>query len=158
LIREGEMPEAMFLVAPGTVEVPLGEGAEAHVLPRASPGDSLGIHNLITGSTSLATARALTPVTAYCIDQAGIAAVLRACSGLASSLEAQASRGLAWLRCEAAARDDQEMRHPDMLRARLWQFLHQLNSGPDANSIGDEMTIPPRAGSDRGEQAHGKQS
>jgi hypothetical protein len=65
LIHEGEMPEAMFLLTGGTVEVSRGEGSQRHVLLRASPGDSVGMTDLITGTGSIVTARAVTPVTAY---------------------------------------------------------------------------------------------
>jgi CRP-like cAMP-binding protein len=48
LIREGEMPEALFLLAAGTVEVTRKEHGGKHVLLRASPGDSVGMISLIT--------------------------------------------------------------------------------------------------------------
>jgi CRP-like cAMP-binding protein len=75
LIHEGETPEAMFLLTGGTVEVSRGEGSQRHVLLRASPGDSVGMTGLITGSGSIVTARAVTPITAYRLDKAAIATV-----------------------------------------------------------------------------------
>lgn len=129
LIREGEMPEAVFLLSGGTVEIARGEGNRRQVLLYASPGESLGMIGLITGTASLVTATALTPVTAYRLDKAGIAAVLRIRPGLEGSLEAQAKRGHAWLRCEVAAHEqEQMMQKPDMLLVRLRQFLHRLNA------------------------------
>jgi small-conductance mechanosensitive channel len=77
LINEGEMPEAVFLLSGGTVEVARGEGHQRQVLIYASPGDSLGMIGLITGMTSTVTATALTPVTAYRLDKTAIAEVLR---------------------------------------------------------------------------------
>lgn len=74
------------------------------------------------------TATALTRVAAYSLDKADIAKVLRDHPGLATSLEAQAKRGLAWLSCEAAAHEDDGIQHPEMLLARLRQFLRRLNS------------------------------
>lgn len=127
LIREGEMPDALFLLASGTVELVRNEGIGTRVLLRASPGDSVGMISLITGTASVATATALTPVAAYRLEKAGIAAVLRSNPGLATSLEAQARRGQAWLRCEAAAHEEDHMDKPDLLLARLRQFLRRLN-------------------------------
>jgi small-conductance mechanosensitive channel/CRP-like cAMP-binding protein len=128
LIHEGEMPEAVFLLSGGTVEVARGEGDHRQVLLYASPGDSLGMIALITGEASLVAATALTPVAAYRLEKTGIAAVLRDRPELEGSLEVLARRGHAWLRCEAAAHDqDQMMRKPDMLLARLRQFLQRLN-------------------------------
>jgi small-conductance mechanosensitive channel/CRP-like cAMP-binding protein len=129
LIREGEMPEAVFLLSAGTVEVSRGEGNRRQVLLFASPGDSLGMIGLITGMASFVTDTALTPVAAYRLDKTGIAAVLRIRPGLQGSLEAQAKRGQAWLRCEAAAhQQEQMMQKPDMLLTRLRQFFHRLNA------------------------------
>ncbi len=71
LIREGEMPDALFLLAAGTVELTRGEGAVRRVLLRASPGDSVGMISLIAGTAWVATAMALTPVAAYRLGKAG---------------------------------------------------------------------------------------
>ena len=127
LIREGEMPEALFLIAAGTVELTHGDGVDKRVLLRASPGDSVGTIGLITGTASLVTATALTPVAAYSLDKAAIATLLRSRPSLATSLEAQAQRGQAWLRCEAAAHESEQIEKPDMLLAHLRQFLRRLN-------------------------------
>jgi small-conductance mechanosensitive channel/CRP-like cAMP-binding protein len=129
LIREGEMPEAVFLLSGGTVEIARGEANRRQVVLCASPGDSLGMIGLITGMASFVTATALTPVTAYRLDKTAIAAVLHIRPGLKDSLEAQAERGHAWLRCEVATHEqEQMMQKPEMLLARLRQFLHRLNA------------------------------
>jgi small-conductance mechanosensitive channel/CRP-like cAMP-binding protein len=127
LFCEGEMPAALFLIASGTVEVAKGDGAAKQVVLRASPGDTVGMIALITGEEAVATARVLTPVTAYSLDKAAIAAVLRQCPDLASIWEAQAKRGLAWLQCEVAAHQSDSMHKPDMLLVRLRQFLRRLS-------------------------------
>jgi CRP-like cAMP-binding protein len=129
LVREGESPQAVFLLASGTVEVARGEGDRKRVLLRASPGDSIGMTGLIAGTGALATATALTPVTAYSLSTAAIATVLRIRPEVARSLEAQAKRGPLWLRCEASAHDQEPMMDkPDLLLQRLRQFLHRLNA------------------------------
>ena len=128
LIREGEMPEALFLLTAGTVELTRGEGAGRQAVLRSSPGDSIGMLALITGRPALLTATALTQVTAYSLGKADIAKVLRARPGLATSLEAQAKRGQSWLRCEVAAHENEQIEKPDMLLSRLRQFLQRLNN------------------------------
>ena len=127
LIHEGEMPDAMFLLAEGTVEVSQGHGDTRRVLLRAGPGDSVGMIGLIMGSAALMTATALTPVTGYSLSQSGFAAALRACPELAAGLEAQARRGQAWLKCEAAAHEIEQIRRPDLLLVRLRMFLKRLD-------------------------------
>ncbi len=122
------MPEAMFLLATGTVELTRSEGDDKRVMLRASPGDSVGMMSLITGSASLVTATALTPVAAYSLNKVGIAAVLRAYPAMATNLETQAQRGQAWLRCEAAAHENEQIEKPDILLARLREFLRRLNT------------------------------
>lgn len=127
LIREGEMPEALFLLAAGAVELARGEGDGKRVLLRASPGDSVGMIILLAGTASVVTATTLTPVSAYRLDTASIATVLRARPELATSLEAQAQRGRGWIRCEAAAHENEQLEKPDMLLGRLRQFLRRLD-------------------------------
>jgi CRP-like cAMP-binding protein len=128
LLREGEMPDAVYLLAGGTIELTRGSGVNRRVVLRASPGDSVGMRALITGNPLSATATALTPVTAYSLDKDAIAAVLRIHPGLASSLEVQAKRGQAWLRCEVEPHEQQETAKPDMVIDRLREFLHRLNT------------------------------
>jgi small-conductance mechanosensitive channel/CRP-like cAMP-binding protein len=127
LIREGEMPQALFLIASGTVELTHGEGAARQVLLRASPGDTVGMISLITDAASVATSTALTHVSAYSLSKTAIAAVLQAHPELTASFEAQARRGQAWLRCEAGAHKNEQIEQPDMLLARFRQFLRRLN-------------------------------
>jgi small-conductance mechanosensitive channel len=129
LIREGEMPQAMFLLSGGTVEVSRGEGSQRHILLRASPGDSVGMTGLISGVGSSVTALAVTPITAFRLDKAAIATVLNMRPGLAASLKAQAKRGPIWLRCEAAPQDHGEMiNKPEQMFDRLSDFLRRLNA------------------------------
>jgi small-conductance mechanosensitive channel len=126
LARQGELTKAFFLLKAGTVELAEGEGVARRVLLRASPGDSIGVMDFITGAASPVTATALTPVAAYSLDEPGIATVLRNHPGLASSLEAQAQRGRAWLRCEVPIEGSEEVETPGLLIPRLRRFLRRL--------------------------------
>jgi hypothetical protein len=74
------------------------------------------------------TATALTLVKAYSLNKVAIATVLRARPGLATSLEAQARRGQAWLSCEITAHKHEQIEEPDMLLSRLRHFLQRLNT------------------------------
>ncbi len=127
LFQEGETIGALFLLAAGTVEVWRLRGAGRQVLFRASPGDSIGMIGLITGTASLATATALTPISAYRLDKNAFSVSIRTQPALEKSLEAQARRGLDWLRCEAQLHEHEQLPKPDMLVTRLHQFLRRLN-------------------------------
>jgi CRP-like cAMP-binding protein len=127
LLCKGEVPDAVFLLTSGTVEMTIDSGGPTRVLLRASPGDSVGMIALIIGGPSEVTATALTALQAYRLDKTGIAAALRERPELGASLEALAKRGLAWLRCEATAHTDMQIERPEMLLTRLRQFLHRLS-------------------------------
>jgi CRP-like cAMP-binding protein len=128
LVQQGEMPDAVFLVCRGTVDVTRTDANGTRVLLRASPADLIGAMPLIMGMPALFTATALTPVSAYRLDRASIAAVMRIRPDLAKSLEAQARRGSAWIRCETEAGTDATATRSDLLLTRLRQFLHRLNA------------------------------
>jgi small-conductance mechanosensitive channel/CRP-like cAMP-binding protein len=128
LVREGELPDAVTLLGGGTIEVARGSGVERRVVLRASPGDSVGMMALITGTPSSSTATALTQVTGYRLDNNAFAAVLRIRPGLAGSLEAQVRRGPAWLPCEAEPLEQQAIEDTQMMLDRLREFFQRLNS------------------------------
>jgi small-conductance mechanosensitive channel/CRP-like cAMP-binding protein len=127
LVRQDEPPEAIFLIATGTVDVTRTDANGARVLLRASPADSIAAMPMIMGRTSLFTATAMTPVTAYRLDKDSIAAVMRIRPDLSKSLEAQARRGSAWIRCETEANLERTVDRSDVLLTRLRHFLQRLN-------------------------------
>jgi small-conductance mechanosensitive channel/CRP-like cAMP-binding protein len=127
LVCQNDMPNAVFLIAGGTVELTRVAADRTRVLMRPSPGDSICAMALIAGMPSLFTAVALTPVLTYVLKVEAIAAALRSRPDLAASLETQAKRGSAWIRCETEAHDDVTDERSDMLLSRLRQFLRRLN-------------------------------
>jgi small-conductance mechanosensitive channel/CRP-like cAMP-binding protein len=127
LVQQNEMPRAVLLISGGTVELTRKDANGTRLLMRASPGDSICAMAIIAGMPSLFTATALTPVSAYSLDVESIAAALRVKPELAASLEAQARRGSAWIRCETEAHEDAIGVRSDMLLTRLRQFLRRLN-------------------------------
>jgi small-conductance mechanosensitive channel/CRP-like cAMP-binding protein len=128
LVQQGEAPEAVFLIAKGTIDVTRTDAHGTRVLLRASPADSIAAMPLIMGMPALFTATALTPVSAYRLDKESIAAVLRIRPDLSKSLERQARRGSAWIRCETEANIHATGARSDLLLTRLRQFLHRLNA------------------------------
>ncbi|WP_428491244.1 mechanosensitive ion channel family protein [Rhodopila sp.] len=127
LVRQNELPGAIFLIARGTVDVTRTEDHGTRVLLRAGPADSIAAMALIADMPALFTATALTSVKAYRLDKASIAAVMRIRPELAETLELQARRGSAWIRCEAAAHTDDSGEAPGILLTRLRHFLQRLN-------------------------------
>ena len=96
LLGEGATPEALFVIASGTVEITVENGAR--VVYRMGPGETLGAIGLINGTPYAITATALTPVRAFAIRRHDIAAAVKADPALASGLEALAERGSAVIR------------------------------------------------------------
>ena len=128
LLREGACIDAVYLLTGGAVEISRTHAGSRHVLRHASPGDTVGMLDLITGMPSTATARTLTPVSAYRLAGDSLSALLREHPELAAALEAEARRGEAWLRCELTADEQASMAaKPEFLLARLRDFLQRLN-------------------------------
>ena len=127
LARQGDTPEALFIVTSGTLEIVVEEAAGPRVVYRMSPGESLGMAGLVTGSANAATATALTPLGAYRLSRDDLAAAVEAEPALAASLEALAQRGLAAMRRDVTAGQESELGHPEAFLARLRVFLGALN-------------------------------
>ncbi len=128
LIREGEMPEALFLLASGTAEITREGPAGPRVVYRMSPGESLGTVGLISGSPYTATATALTAVKVYRLDKADIAKALKVRPQLAAALEVLVQRGQEALRRSAATQQDAQLDQPELFLPRLRNFLRLLGS------------------------------
>jgi small-conductance mechanosensitive channel len=128
LIREGDMPEALFLVASGTAEITRSGPGGPRVVYRLGPGETLGAVGLITGSPYTATATALTPLKVYRLDKIAITAAIKSRPELATGLEALAQRGQAILSQSAVAFQDTHLDQPGMFLPRLRHFLHLLAS------------------------------
>lgn len=128
LIREGDMPEALFVIASGVAEITREEPAGPRVVYRMSPGESLGAIGLITGAPYTATATALTPLKAFRLGRAEIAAAIKAKPEIAQGLEALARRGQEALRRNAAAHEDAQLGQPEMFLSRLRHFLRLLTA------------------------------
>jgi CRP-like cAMP-binding protein len=128
LMRRGAIPEALFIIASGTMEATKSEPGGTRVLGRLSPGETIGAVSLITGSTYAATATTLTPLKAYRLGEPDIAAAIKALPELSIGLEALAQRGQAIMHREAVAHDSVQLDYPDLLLSRLRSFLRVLRT------------------------------
>lgn len=69
LVRQGETPTRLFLVASGSVRIVLGTGADARVVARLGAGAWIGETALLTGSVSSTTVIAEDDVRVFAITQ-----------------------------------------------------------------------------------------
>lgn len=128
LIRQGESPEALFVIATGTVEITSNAGGRTRIIHRMGPGESLGVVSLITGIAYGATATALTPAKAYRLGKPDIAAMIKAHPDLMTSLEVLAKRGQAALSRSPEIVDESHQNQPEMFLPKLRRLLHRLAS------------------------------
>ncbi len=128
LMRQGDTPHALFLLASGSAEIMQESPDGLRVLNRMSPGQALGAIGLITGLPYAATATALTELDAFRIGRDEIALAIKARPELAVALEELARRGQNALRGDATAAAQAEPAHPEMFLARLRHFLRVLGS------------------------------
>ncbi len=135
LIRQHDVPEALYLLASGVVELTRTEdepGAPADATPRViyrmGPGETLGAIGLITGTPFAITATASTPVKAFRLTKADLAIAVEHDPALAAGLEALAQRGIAVLRRGITPQDDAQLAQPELFVARLRGFLRLLRT------------------------------
>ena len=69
----------------------------------------------------------MTPVEAYRLDKAGLAAAIAAEPALPACLEVVAARGLTAMRADATTQSDSQLDRPEVFLARLRVFLLSLD-------------------------------
>ncbi|RYC28999.1 mechanosensitive ion channel [Lichenibacterium minor] len=126
LFEQGDPAEALYVVASGTVGILRREPDGSEIHHRMSPGGSLGAIGLITGSPYAATAKALTPVKAFRLDEAAITAAIEDHPDLAAALEDLARRAQASISSDVAASHDHRDERPDLFLSRMRGFLQRL--------------------------------
>jgi small-conductance mechanosensitive channel/CRP-like cAMP-binding protein len=126
LIEQGKMPEALFLIASGTVEVTREGNVAGHIRGRLGPGESLGLVGMFTRQPHPATGIALTAVTAFCLDKASVATALNVCPNMAVGLEALARRRAKALATETKLHESAQDEHAQAFLVRIRQVLHRL--------------------------------
>jgi CRP-like cAMP-binding protein len=131
LIGQGDAPEALFIIASGTVEVSSDVTAGSrNVIHRLGPGGSLGAVGMITGSPYVATAEALTPVTAYSLDRKAVGDVIALKPELVDSLEILARRGRDLQRTDVLAHGSEQLNEPELFLTKLRSFLRKISETP----------------------------
>jgi CRP-like cAMP-binding protein len=128
LIREGETPDAMFLIASGTAEMSIREPAGSRVVYRMSPGESLGAIGLITGVAYKVTATALTEMKAFRLDKVDVAVAIRLKPELALAFEIVAQRSQDAIGRRTATQEDAPLDHGEIFLSRIRSFMRLLNS------------------------------
>ena len=126
LIRQHGIPEALFLIASGAVEITIDKGAGPVLLHRLSPGQTLGAIGLITETAYEVTATAMTPVKVFRLEKADISAAIKIDPAVAAGLEMLAHRGQAALRRFATPKEEAQLARPDYFVLRLQSFLKRL--------------------------------
>jgi small-conductance mechanosensitive channel/CRP-like cAMP-binding protein len=126
LIRQGEMPSSVFLIASGVVEVTRKESGIPRTLARLGPGDGIGLVGLFTDQPHPATGTALTGVDAYHLDKSALATALNVCPNMAGGLKALAERRERVLLQGIAMHANDEQEHAQAFLRRIRQALHRL--------------------------------
>jgi CRP-like cAMP-binding protein len=126
LIEQGSVPDALFVIVAGAVELTVKDGAAPFVVSLKGPGESLGVIGLVTSTEVTSTATALTPLRAYRLSKARIADAIHDEPTLATGIEALAKCGRAALRRDAAAPEGEEAIKPELLLSRLRHFVQVL--------------------------------
>ena len=127
LMRQGDVPDALLVIASGTVGVSLPGPEGSRLVNRLGPGETLGAAGLVTGLPFTAEAAALTPLLLYRMPKTGLAAAMAAEPELAGPLETLAEQVLQGMRREAVTDDASEAVQSEVLLHRLRNFLRSLN-------------------------------
>ena len=130
LLREGEVPDAMLVIASGTAGAVLPAAEGFRIVNRLGPGETLGAAGLVVGQPFTATARALTPLRAFRLDKADLGAGLDTHPELLASLKALAESVVAAMRSSTEAARQAAAPDRERVGATLRNFLVMLGVRP----------------------------
>ena len=125
LFKQGTQPDAMFMIATGTIEVLSGGSETATRRHLLAPGESVGLVALVTGQPYRTSATALNAVRVFRLDAGGLAAALADAPDLADELETAVRRALAVM-AGFDVSEDQEAKQKVALLGRLRVFLRAI--------------------------------
>ena len=128
LLRRGEVPDALLLLAEGTVSISLPGPNGMGLVTRLGPGETLGGAGLVTGQPFTAHAAALTPLRLYRLTRPGLAAAVARAPKLAGVMEAFAERVLQSMQRDGSPERQADAGTPDLLLGRLRAFLRAVNA------------------------------
>lgn len=126
LLRPGEVPDALVVVASGTIGVSMPGPNGPRPISRLGPGETLGAAGLVTGRPSAATATALSPLQVYRLERDDLGAGIAGNAELSASLQVLAERVVACMR-QNALRDEAEASHAPAPADAFRSFLRMLN-------------------------------
>ncbi len=129
LFDQGDLAEALYIVASGTVGILRRDPNGTERTFRVSPGTTIGAIGLITGSPYAARATALTPVKVFRLDKPAITAAIAEQPSLTAALEELARRGQAAISADISAEMDHEEERSDLFLSRMRSFLQRLALG-----------------------------
>lgn len=127
LMRRDDVPQALLVIASGTLGISLDGSDGPRIVNRLGPGETLGAAGLVTGLPFTAEATALTPSLVYRLPRSGLAAAMATTPDLAAPLQALAERVFQAMRRDAETEEEVELAQSDMLLQRLRSFLRSLN-------------------------------
>jgi small-conductance mechanosensitive channel/CRP-like cAMP-binding protein len=128
VFAQGETPDALFLIASGTMGVTLPKPGKSPIINRLGPGETLGAVGLVTGSPFTATASALTPMKLYRLDRDHLVDAVSAKPELALAMEALAERVIYAMRRDATMNVSGELGRPEVLMDKFRNFLRLLSA------------------------------
>ncbi len=123
LVREGEVPDALFLIGSGAAEVTTATAGGHRLIHRIGPGESLGAVALITAVPYAATVTALTALQAFRLTKKDIAAAIAEAPDLAAALDDLARHGRDMLRHDLAVTDQAKFSQAHARSSPLRTFL-----------------------------------
>ncbi len=126
IFNEGDKPEALFMIAAGTLEMITGPLDAPSTCYRLSPGETIAAVALITGQPQRATARAVTAARVFRLGEAALAACVAEEPGLEADLEQTVDRAMRLMARQHAADADASTDSPDVFSHRLRAFLQRL--------------------------------
>ena len=127
IIRQGDAPDALYILAAGTVEITDTTIVSNNVIYRLGPGGSLGAIGMITGSSYAATATALTAVTAFRLDRKAIGDAIATRPELTTGLEVLARRRQDMQKTDVVAHETDHLDAPEMFLTKLRSFLRKIS-------------------------------
>ena len=126
LIKEGEPPSVLYLLASGTVEV--DHDGRSLSISRLGPGEAFGLIALLTDTPYSVSAKALTPLSAYRLTKEDIAATMMARPEMMVGLEKLVRHRHEILMRELSSHAAAPLKSPEMFLSRVRQFLSHLGS------------------------------
>jgi small-conductance mechanosensitive channel len=127
IITEGNVPDAMFIIASGALDITVAEKEQPRLVHRMGPGESLGVIGLILGRPYAASATARTDVKVWKVAKGDVTAMTTDQDSLKGKLNLIAERGLSILKEDPFPPVEASTGHSDVLLTRVQALLHSFS-------------------------------